>query len=102
MSEKNEKPVIFDLEEMTYDREMGCWNATFIARSRLSAQFKMGVSMADSSSGTESGGFPQMTPAEVAALRLREKAHKALQMLLEASAQNLRKSDVLLPGASDQ
>lgn len=98
----NEKPVIFDLEQMSYDREMGFWRAVFVARSRLAAEFKMEVSMADSNSGTQTGGYPQVTSAEIAALRLREKAHKALQGLLEVSAQNLRKADGLLPGASDQ
>jgi len=102
MSDETEKPVLFDLEEMTYDRDMGYWRGIFLAKTRLCAPFKMSVSIADSASGTIEGGYPQTTPAEMAGVRLREKAHKALQMLVEASAQNLRKADDLLPGAGGQ
>ena len=100
MSEPDKKPVIFDLEEMEYDRNSGRWRATFIAKPRIANSFKITVSISDSNSGDDDG-YPQQTPAELAALRLREQAHLALQSLVEVSARNLRKGDALLPSSSE-
>lgn len=97
----DEKKPTLDLEELKYDRSFGTWSATFVAKSLVATDFKFTVSMSDSHSG-DSDGYPPTSTAEVATVRLREKAHQALQALLEVSARNLRKSDELLPGASGQ
>lgn len=85
--------VLFDLENVAYDRSSGAWSGEFVAKTPECSRFKIRVSISDHTSVGEFDGYEQSITAETAATRLREKAHKALQSLLEQSTKNLRKID---------
>ncbi|MFD1199550.1 hypothetical protein ACFQ3K_14685 [Brucella gallinifaecis] len=85
--------VVFDLENVSYERSSGAWTGEFVAKTPECSRFKIRVSISDHASVGEFDGYEQTITAEVAATRLREKAHKALQSLLEQSTTNLRKVD---------
>lgn len=97
MKDDKKKMEYFDLEKLSFDRDSGHWTATFAAKTEDCVKFDVKVSISDSTSGDIFDGYPQNFPAELAAHRLRQKAHHVLQQLLEVSGQNLRKSDELLP-----
>ncbi len=85
--------VLFDLENVSYDRSSGAWTGEFVAKTPECSRFEIKVFISGQGQVDDNDEFRQTISAEEAAARLREKAHKALQSLLEQSTKNLRKID---------
>lgn len=88
----SERTPILDIENLEYLRGSGQWVAEFKAVSTYAAPMYFNVSISVSHSGDDNG-FPQTIGPEIAAKRLREKAHKALEQLLEVSAESIKTSE---------